>query len=76
MRLRLPVLLVAVLCILPAPTHALENVRVVVLPFEIHAQDEFSYLKTEVPGLIKKHLTRDGASVIEADITPPVWEKV
>jgi outer membrane protein insertion porin family len=75
MRLRLPVLLLAVLCILSTRTSALETVRVLVLPFEIHAQEEFSYLETEVPDLIKKHLTRDGASVVEADITLPLWKE-
>jgi len=69
MLFRLRLLIIALLCFLPTTGYALEKVRVVILPFEIHAREELSYMKTEVPKVIKEHLKREGAVVLEPDIT-------
>ena len=45
-----------------------ERVQVMVLPFEIHAQQNLEYLKDQVPQLIQRHLERDGATIVKPDI--------
>ena len=47
--------------------YAAETVNVLVLPFEINAQDELSYLKSQIPQVIKSHLKQDGAGILEPD---------
>ncbi|MDP2862099.1 MAG: outer membrane protein assembly factor BamA [Desulfobacterales bacterium] len=47
--------------------YATETVNVLVLPFEINAQDELSYLKNQIPQVIKSHLKQDGAGILEPD---------
>ena len=34
-------------------TFAQQTVRVIILPFEIHAQEELSYLRAQIPQVIK-----------------------
>ncbi len=46
---------------------ASEPARVLVLPFAIHAQEELSYLKTQIPEFIKKHLKQEGARILDPD---------
>ena len=45
-----------------------ERVQVMVLPFEIHAQQNLEYLKDQVPQLIQQHLERDGATLVRPDM--------
>ncbi|MDP3285379.1 MAG: POTRA domain-containing protein, partial [Desulfobacterales bacterium] len=47
--------------------HAAETVNVLILPFEVNAQDELSYLKNQIPQVIKSHLKQDGAGILEPD---------
>ncbi|MCJ7615231.1 MAG: outer membrane protein assembly factor BamA, partial [Desulfobacterales bacterium] len=67
MQRSLNLLLMAIILFLPAKVYSLETVRVLVLPFEIHSQQELSYLKTEIQGIFKNHFKQNGAIVIEAD---------
>ncbi len=50
----------------PAALHA--QTRVMVLPFEINALQDLSYLQAEVPNIIKKNLAAEGAVIVEAPI--------
>ena len=69
MQRSLNLLLMAIILFLPAKVYSLETVRVLVLPFEIHSQQELSYLKTEIPGIFKNHFKQNGAIVIEIDFS-------
>jgi outer membrane protein insertion porin family len=56
--------------------YALETVRVIVLPFEIHAQEELTYLQSEISEAIKKHLKQEDAIILEPEITEDSqWNK-
>ena len=46
--------------------------RIVVLPFQILAQDRGAYLQGEIPNVIKAQLKQDGAVIVETDVTPEV----
>ena len=44
--------------------YAQQSVRVVILPFEIHALDDLSYLQKEIPTAIQKQLEQEGAKIL------------
>ena len=46
---------------------AQQTVRVIVLPFKIHAQEELSYLQAQIPQAIKTQLEQEGAKVLVID---------
>jgi outer membrane protein insertion porin family len=46
---------------------AVETVNVLVLPFEIHASQDLSYLKKDIPKVILAHLQKEGAVAVEMD---------
>jgi outer membrane protein insertion porin family len=49
--------------------------RVALLPFDIHAQEELTYLKAEIPAAIKQQLEKEGANVLViADATVELWK--
>jgi outer membrane protein insertion porin family len=56
-------LLVAVL-----PCRARSEIRAMVLPFEVNALQDLTYLQTEVPRIIIRNLSAEGATIIEAPI--------
>ncbi len=58
---------VAVMWLFPLKSYSLETVNVMVLPFEVNAKKELSYLKDQVPQIIKNHLKEDGAIILEPD---------
>jgi len=66
----LNLLLMVIILFFPAGAYSLETIRVLVLPFEIHSQQDLSYLKTEIPGVLKNHFKQNGAIVIEIDSIP------
>ena len=47
--------------------HGQQPVRVVILPFEIYAQEDLSYLKQQIPEVIKTQLEQEGARVLILD---------
>ncbi|MBC2710963.1 MAG: outer membrane protein assembly factor BamA [Desulfosarcina sp.] len=51
----------------PHTAAAIETVRVMVLPFEIHASQDLSYLKEDIPKVIQEHLQSEGAVLVEMD---------
>ena len=48
----------------PNSVYSQDNVQVIVLPFEVHAEKAASYLKTEVSQAIEKHLKKNGATIL------------
>ena len=46
---------------------AQQSVKVVILPFEIYAQQDLSYLQKEIPQAIKTQLEQEGANVLILD---------
>ena len=67
---RLFLIIIAILCFFPNMVHSLETVRVLVLPFEIHAVKEFSYMQTQITDMIKQDLKQEGVVVLEPIIIP------
>ena len=65
---RLCLIIIAILCFLPNTAHSLETVRVAVLPFEVHAVKDFSYMQTEISDMIKKDLEQEGVVILEPGI--------
>jgi len=47
--------------------HGQEPVRVLILPFEVFAQEDLSYLKQQIPIVIKTQLEQEGAKLIILD---------
>ena len=69
---RLSVIIIVIICWLPKITLALEPVRVVVLPFDVYSRENLTYLKTEIPKLIKGELKQEGAILLEPPIAADV----
>ena len=65
---RLCLIIIGIFCSFPVMGFGAERVQVMVLPFEIHAQQNLAYLKDQVPQLIQRHLERDGATIVKPDI--------
>jgi outer membrane protein insertion porin family len=57
----------ALICLFPPCAYSQTAKRVAVLPFRINAQEDLSYLATEIPKLIKDNLTREGAMIVEPE---------
>ncbi len=62
--------MVAVFLGLAGAADAAERIRVIVLPFEIYASRDFSYLQERIPEVIRENLRADGAEIVE--LPPPV----
>ncbi len=60
----LSLLIIVTIYVLPKPANSQRSVSIVILPFEIYSQEDLSYLKAEIPDVIKKQLKQDGANVI------------
>ena len=67
---KLSLFIIAVLCFCPKTAHPMDSVRVMVLPFEIHAIGEPSYLKEEILAVITSHLKQEGATILAPGIIP------
>ena len=51
-----------------APLAASAETRVMVLPFEVNALQDLRYLQTEVPAIIEKNLSAEGAVIVDAPL--------
>lgn len=51
-----------------APLAASAETRVMVLPFEVNALQDLRYLQTEVPAIIEKNLSAEGALIVDAPL--------
>ena len=74
---RLCLILIAILGFFPSVAHAaLQRVSVVILPFEVHAKEELSYLQTEIPGVLANQLKQEGLRVLAIDPNSlPGWKE-
>jgi len=61
-----PFLLLSIFLIAEA-ANAQQPVRVIILPFEVYAQEDLSYLKQQIPQFIKTQLEQEGARVLILD---------
>ena len=65
------------LCLLTEFVRAQQPVSVVIMPFETHAQDDLSYLQTQIPQAIKNLLDQEGADVlIYETMSISSWKKL
>ena len=72
----LSLLLVVTMVLLPNAVYSKESARVIVLPFKVHAHEDFSYMEAEIPQLIRKHLKMEGAAVLDPDSASEFsWEE-
>jgi outer membrane protein insertion porin family len=55
--------LVLILFVAPAVSAA-DTVSVLVLPFEVHASQDLSYLERDIPNVIQEHLETEGAVIV------------
>jgi outer membrane protein insertion porin family len=53
-----------VMCFFPNALYARKKVSVAILPFEIYAREDLSYLELEISNVIKKFLEQEGAVVL------------
>lgn len=69
-------LFIAILGCFPGALYAQQAVGVVVLPFEVHAKAELSYLQQEIPKALSNQLEKEGAKVLVLDETSlPSWKQ-
>jgi outer membrane protein insertion porin family len=62
---RIGLLVIAMTCFLTVPAVSQESVHVTVLPFEVYSQEDLKYMGAEIPGVILKQLSEDGAKVTD-----------
>lgn len=64
---RFCLIVILLVCHFPHAAYPNDLITVTVLPFQVHAQENLSYLQTEIPRLIMKYLKIEGAAVTEPD---------
>ena len=57
-------------------THAAAAVKVLVLPFDIYAQEDLAYLKTEIPRTITNDLKQEDIEIIEIEALAGLSDKI
>ncbi len=60
--------LLLLLCSIVPPCWAKDDLRVMVLPFEVNAQEDLAYLETEIAKIVSRNLTAEGAIMVEAPV--------
>jgi outer membrane protein insertion porin family len=67
---------IAVLVLFLIPANSQQPVNIVILPFEVFAQKDLSYLQSEIPSALKKTLEQAGARVLVLDaVSEPQWRQ-
>jgi outer membrane protein insertion porin family len=67
---------IAVLVLFLIPANSQQPVNIVILPFEVFAQKDLSYLQSEIPSALKKTLEQAGARVLVLDaLSEPQWRQ-
>ncbi|MGD8762002.1 MAG: POTRA domain-containing protein, partial [Desulfobacteraceae bacterium] len=73
---RLCLLFIAILGCFPSALNAQQTVGVVILPFEVHAKAELSYLQQEIPKALSNQLEKEGVKVLVLDeASLPSWKQ-
>lgn len=63
------------LCLCPVLGNCENQQMVVVLPFEVHSQEDIFYLSTEISEMVSKQIREEGADVVRVDMaTDDAWE--
>ena len=65
---RIAWLVLIILLVMVLPCHARGETRVMVLPFEVNSLQDLAYLQEEVPKIIIKNLSAEGATIIASPI--------
>jgi outer membrane protein insertion porin family len=65
---RIAWLVLIILLAMALPCHARGETRVMVLPFEVNSLQDLAYLQEEVPKIIIKNLSAEGATIIASPI--------
>jgi outer membrane protein insertion porin family len=74
---RLRPILFVFICLFAEIAYAQQPISVVIMPFEIHAQDDLSYLQEQIPQAIKTQLEQEGANVLILDtMSISSWKKI
>jgi len=68
----LSLFIIALLLILPNIAHSIESVKVIVLPFKIHARKDLSSLQNEILNVIKTYIRDEGAFILTPEAVPAV----
>jgi outer membrane protein insertion porin family len=68
----LSLVIIALLLISPNIAHSIDSVKVVVLPFEIHAGKDLSSLQNEILNVIKTYIKEEGAFILTPEAVPAV----
>ncbi|MFO7556876.1 MAG: outer membrane protein assembly factor BamA [Desulfobacterales bacterium] len=72
----LRLVIITVLFFLPGMAHSMESVKVIVLPFQIHADKDLSSLQSDILNVIQTHIQKEGAIILTpepvSDIT--LWK--
>ena len=66
----LSVIIIALLFIFPNMAHPVNPVKIVVLPFEIHAKRDLSSLQNEILNVIKTYIKEEGAFILTPEAPP------
>jgi len=65
------------ICLCAEMVYAQQPTSVVIMPFEIHAQGDLSYLQKQIPQAIKTQLEQEGANVLILDtMAVSSWKKI
>jgi len=79
--------ILSTLCLFPNQIYAIENLfidrnmnivtkRIVILPFDIHAQEDISYLNNKIPEVIGQHLEKEGAVIVKPAVSDAELQKL
>ncbi|MGD8960793.1 MAG: hypothetical protein PVI27_13175, partial [Desulfobacteraceae bacterium] len=71
---RLSLLIAICAWVLPLPAVALDAVPITLLPFAVYTQAPLAHLQKEIPDILGRHLSEEGAQLIPADVAPTELE--
>lgn len=73
---RFSLLCITVMGFFPVAASGQPTVSVVILPFEVHAKEELSYLQAEIPRVLATYLEQEGAKILVLDkASVPLWRE-
>jgi len=66
----LSLVIAALLFIFPDIAHSIDRVKVIILPFDIHASKDLSTLQNEILNVIKTYIKEEGAFIVTPESVP------
>ncbi|MGD8887962.1 MAG: hypothetical protein PVF53_06070, partial [Desulfobacterales bacterium] len=74
---RVSLILIILMGFYSDPAPAQQTVSVAIMPFDIHAQEDLSYLEKEIPQVVQTQLEQEGARVLVLDaLSFPTWKSL